>query len=51
MGIQVPIIAMTANAMKGDKETCIESGMNDYLSKPINRLELRRLIVKWGSAS
>jgi len=42
-----PIIAMTANAMKGDKEECIDAGMNDYLSKPVNALELDALIQKW----
>jgi len=43
----IPIIAMTANTMKGDKEKCLASGMNDYLSKPINPKLLREKIVTW----
>ncbi len=42
------IIAVTANALKGDKELCIEAGMNDYISKPINTQELRDLLVMYG---
>jgi CheY-like chemotaxis protein len=47
----VPIIAMTANAMKGDREKCIETGMNDYLAKPVNKHELEEMLVKWISST
>ena len=43
----LPIIAMTAHAMKGDRELCIDSGMNDYITKPINRDQLFEMIKKW----
>jgi two-component system sensor histidine kinase/response regulator len=44
---RVPIIALTANAIKGDKEKCIESGMDDYITKPINKDLFFTVIEKW----
>ena len=43
----VPIIAMTAHAMKGDQERCLEAGMDDYTSKPINPKALLKKLEKW----
>ncbi|MCP4291420.1 MAG: response regulator [bacterium] len=44
------IIAMTANALSGDKRTCYEAGMNDFLSKPINKTMLADMLSKWSQA-
>jgi osomolarity two-component system sensor histidine kinase TcsA len=46
-GILVPIIAMTAYALKGDKERCLEHGMDDYFSKPVDRKRLAAVMYKW----
>ncbi|HUX50552.1 MAG TPA: response regulator [Spirochaetia bacterium] len=47
VGITVPIIAVTANAMKGERERCIKYGMDDYLTKPFKSADVLPLIAKW----
>jgi DNA-binding response OmpR family regulator len=44
---RIPIIAMTAHAMKGDRERCLEAGMDDYISKPISPQALAEALEKW----
>jgi len=46
-GSRIPIIAVTANAMKGDREKCIECGMDDYISKPIMPTDLHEAVSRW----
>jgi CheY-like chemotaxis protein len=48
-GIHVPIVAMTANAMVGDREKCLRTGMDDYISKPIAIDELKEVLAQWIS--
>ncbi|KAJ0127212.1 hypothetical protein HZ326_29682 [Fusarium oxysporum f. sp. albedinis] len=46
-GIRLPIIAMTAYALKGDMERCLQKGMDDYIAKPMNRQLLMKKLLKW----
>ena len=45
--VETPIIALTANAMTGDRERCVDAGMSDYLSKPITQERMREAVERW----
>ncbi len=47
--LKLPVIAMTANVMEGDREKCIEAGMNDYIGKPFVEADLKKTLARWMS--
>jgi len=47
-GGRIPILAMTANALEGDRDVCLKAGMDDYISKPVSRHSLWTALSRWS---
>jgi CheY-like chemotaxis protein len=50
-GRHIPVVAMTANALQGDRERCLESGMDDYMSKPVTPGVFREMLERWAAVT
>ena len=48
---QIPVIAMTANVMEGDRQRCLAAGMNDYITKPFKSGDFQQMLEKWAARS
>ena len=46
-GRRIPVVALTAHAMEGDRERCLEAGMDDYVSKPFDRRDIEAAVARW----
>jgi CheY-like chemotaxis protein len=44
---RIPIIAMTASTMRGDRDKCIQAGMSDFIAKPVQQRELAEMLARW----